>query len=70
MSWRRRHWIRPHRRRWSLSLRCLFRGHDFMLRNAFGRRYLWCVRCGKETPGWDVITGGRGQGRSGGGTAA
>lgn len=35
-----------------LSLRCLFFGHEDLVRRVPGRLYLECLDCGRQTPGW------------------
>jgi hypothetical protein len=39
-----------------VSLRCLFTGHDDLIRRHDGRIYLECFECGRESAGWTVDT--------------
>jgi len=36
------------------SVRCLFLGHEDLVRHAAGRLFLECAECGRETSGWDI----------------
>lgn len=40
----------------SCGVRCLVKGHDFMLTSDPGVLGLVCQRCGHRTPGWQVAT--------------
>lgn len=39
------------------SLRCLLFGHDDLVRRSPDRLYLQCADCGRETPGWPLLSG-------------
>lgn len=41
------------------SIRCLFMGHDDLIRRECGRIYLECCDCGRTTGGWTLAGGGR-----------
>jgi hypothetical protein len=35
-------------------LQCLISGHDSLLHRSEDRMYLECIRCGWESPGWEL----------------
>ena len=44
------------RRNWLAFIECLVRGHDDWVRRSPGRLFLRCERCGRETPGWTIVS--------------